>query len=83
MLLVRRRCRNLQEIFFSLPGALSDGRGYIRRELRLQDHVVVQVVFEVLGTLTASMSIVDTEDLELGPLVGRDPWLLILGLNHV
>ena len=43
----------------------------------------MQVVLEILGTLATTMSIVDTKDLQFGPLVGRDPWRLRLGLNHV
>ena len=41
MLLIWRRGRNLQEILLRLPTALPYGRGDVRGELRLQDHIIV------------------------------------------
>ena len=83
MLLVRRWRRNLQEVLLSFPGALSHGSWYVRRELGLQDHVVMQVVFEIFGAFASSMSIVNAKDLQLWPLISRYPWILCLGLNNV
>ena len=83
MLLVWRWRRNLQEVLLGFPGALSHGCWYVRRELGLQDHVVMQVVFEIFGAFASSMSIVNAKDLQLWPLISRYPWILCLGLNNV
>lgn len=49
----------------------------------LENDVVVQVLLQVLGTLVASVAIVDREDLDLGPVVLRDLLLLVGWLDHV
>ena len=43
----------------------------------------MQVILEVLGTLTATMTVVDTKDLQFRPLIGRYPWNFLGRLDHV
>ena len=83
MWLVRRRRCNLQVVLLGFPGTLSDGSWNVRRELGLQDHIVMQVVFEIFSAFASSMSIVDTKDLQLWPLVSGYPWIFCLRLNDV
>ena len=81
--LVRRRADELQEVFLGLVAALANGLGDVAGELCLQDDVVVEVVLEVLGALAPAVAIVDAEDLQLGPFVGRDARRLLGRLDHV
>ena len=43
----------------------------------------MKVILEVLSALAASMAIVNTEDLQLGPLVRRNSWSLLCRLYHI
>ena len=43
----------------------------------------MQVIFKVFGTLTTAMTVVNTEDLELWPLLIGDTWHFICRLDHV
>ena len=52
-------------------------------KLRLHYDVVVKVLFQVLSALIATVAIVDSEDLNLGPLVFWQLGLLQLRLDHV
>lgn len=56
---------------------------HILRKVRLQDDVVVQVFLQVFGTLIASMTIVHSEYLYLGPQFVRKFRLLGNGLNYI
>ena len=57
--------------------------GHILRKVRLQDDVVVQVFLQVFGTLVASMTVVHSEYLYLGPQLISKFWLLGYRLNDV
>ena len=81
--LVGRRADELQEVLLGLVATLTDGLGDIAGELGLQDDVVVEVVLEVLGALASTVAVVDAEDLELRPLVGRDARCLLGRLDYV
>jgi len=52
----------------SLMATLEDGRSHVLGELGAHYYVVVQVLFQVLGALVASVAVVHREDLDLGPL---------------
>lgn len=52
-------------------------------EVLLQDDVVVQVLLEVFSTLVAAMAVVDSEDLDLWPLVLLDLVLFAIRLNNI
>lgn len=43
----------------------------------------MQVVLEILGALTATVTIIDSEYLQLGPLFGRYPWAFLLRLDDI
>lgn len=43
----------------------------------------MKVILEVLSALAAAMAIVNTEDLQLGPLVRRNSWSLLCRLYHI
>ncbi len=49
--------------------ALVDCRWYVAWKLLLVDDTVVQVVFQVLGALTAAMAVEDSEDLDVRPIL--------------
>ena len=83
MRLVRRGASYSQKVLFCHVRASPNGFRDIRRELWLQDDVVVEVVFEVLGALAAPVPVVDAEDLQLGPLLGGDTRHFLRGLDHV
>lgn len=81
--LVRRWSRQLQKVFLrdkrTLPNCLWDVAG----ELRLKNDIVVEIVLQVLCTLTATVTVVDTEDLQFRPFVRRDSRSLLRGLYHI
>ena len=83
MRLIARSVSQVQKVVLCPASTLHDRSFDISGELGLQDYIVMEGVFEILGALTASMAIVDSEDLQLGPHLGRYSGLLKRGLDHV
>ena len=52
-------------------------------EFRLHNDIVMEVLFQVFCTLVASVAIVDSEYLNLGPFIFGDFGLLAQGLDHI
>lgn len=63
--------------------ALEDCSLYVVWKLWLEDDVVVEVLLEILCTLVTAMTIVNSEDLDLWPLLLRNLGLLIGRLDDV
>ena len=72
-----------QILLLCLEAALANCLMDVRRKLVLENDVVVQRVFEVLGAAAAAMAIVDSKDLKLWPKLGRDSRLFLGRLDHV
>ena len=53
------------------------------REFWLQDDIVVEVLFQIFCALIASVTIIDSKYLNFRPLIFRDLWLLVDGLDHI
>lgn len=83
MWLIWRRTDKLEEVFFCLVRALADGLGDVGWKFWLKDDIVVQVIFEILCALTASMAVVHTKDLQFGPFVSWDTRCLLSRLYNV
>ena len=81
--LIRWWSCQLQEIFLSLPRSLPEGFRDIVREFRLKNYIVMQVIFQVFCTFAATMTIIDSKNLQFRPLLCRDLWCLLWRLNHV
>jgi hypothetical protein len=56
---------------------------HVFREIRLKNDIVVQMFFQILSALVASMPIVDRKDLNLWPEVIGHLWFLLLGLDYI
>ena len=83
MLLPRSLIRIVEEVLFRLSAALLDRISDVAGEFWLQDNVVMQVFFQVLGAFAAAVPVEYAEDLEFGPLLSWDFRLLSLGLDYV
>ena len=81
--LVRRWADQLKKVVFCLLRAFVDSLVDIGGELRLQNDVVVEVVFQVLGAPAPTMAVIHAKDLELGPVLRRDSRDFLSRLNHV
>jgi hypothetical protein len=77
MRLVWRWTHKLEEVILSLVRALPDGLWDVAWKLGLQYHIVMKIVFEILGTFTASMAIVHSEYLKFRPLLRWDLWYFL------
>ena len=83
MRLIRAWSYKLQEVVFCLVRAPFDGIGDVVGEGWLQDDIVVEVVFEVLGAFASTMTVVYSEYLQFRPLLGLNSWLFLRWLNNV
>lgn len=83
MLLARALIRIVEEVLFRLRAAFLDGICDVAWEFWLQDYVVMQVFFQVLGAFAATVAVKNTEDLEFGPLISGNFRLFRLGLDYV
>ena len=52
-------------------------------EFWLHDDIVMEMLLQVFCALVASMTIIDSKYLNFRPLLFRNLWLLVHGLNHI
>ena len=83
MRLVRRWGCCHKKIFFSLLRTLDERFLNVIWEFWLQNYVIVQVIFQIFCTLTASMSIVNSKNLKSRPQLSSNPRLFGWRLYHI
>lgn len=64
-----------EEIIIALFGTLNDGFIDVAWEFGQVDNVVVEIVFQVLSTFAPSVAVVDSENLNVGPILDRGEFI--------